>query len=471
LCLQAWVNSPEVAKQLAELRRLADDGNLLQDAGDKLADQITGFLADWQAMQSALASEDPLGAASLLFAIRRTRMGLQAGKKTSWAKSCLAALRESYKDRIAPWLGGENAQDAAPDASLEAALAEDLPRLATLFRQAEQAYRQSLDERFALDFDDLEQKALDLLRVPEVHQKWQAELTAILVDEFQDTNGRQRDILDALWGEAPGRVLVVGDARQSIYRFRGADVTVFRRMGESIRARGGEPIELDLTFRAHERLLRVLDQFLPPIMGQGDDPDRPYAVAYTPMTADRPEPRAGVESPFVEFIVGVGETAEAARPHAALALVRCLNELREEGQFASWEDVALLFRASTGFAAYEDALEGAGIPFVTVAGRGFYDRPEVRDILNILQALATPWDDLALAGLLRSPAFGLSDAGLYHLRSGGGNLSSIRSALLGDLGFLGGPDRAAAERAREFLEDLEPLADRLPVAEDRKSVV
>ena len=80
--------------------------------------------------------------------------------------------------------------------------------------------------------------------------------------------------------------------------------------------------------------------------------------------------------------------------------------------------------------AYEEALEEAGIPFVTVAGRGFYDRPEIRDLVNILRTLADPLDDLAFAGLLRSPAFGLSDAALYLLRRDG---QPFHEALQGDL--------------------------------------
>ena len=78
--------------------------------------------------------------------------------------------------------------------------------------------------------------------------------------------------------------------------------------------------------------------------------------------------------------------------------------------------MALLFRSSTAFAVYENAFEQAGIPFVTVAGRGFYDRPEIRDLLNILAAVADPADDLALVGLLRSPAFALTDAEIYQLK-------------------------------------------------------
>ncbi|TET52249.1 MAG: DNA helicase UvrD, partial [Anaerolineales bacterium] len=78
-------------------------------------------------------------------------------------------------------------------------------------------------------------------------------------------------------------------------------------------------------------------------------------------------------------------------------------------------DVAILCRGSTSFGAYEDALERAGVPFVTVSGRGFHGRPEIRDLLNALRALADPIDDLSLAGFLRSPAVALSDAALYRL--------------------------------------------------------
>ena len=76
-----------------------------------------------------------------------------------------------------------------------------------------------------------------------------------------------------------------------------------------------------------------------------------------------------------------------ARPVAARALAQRLHELHRAGQIQSWDDVTLLFRASTGFPAYEDAFEDAGIPFVTVAGQGFYNRPEIRDVLNLLRAV------------------------------------------------------------------------------------
>jgi ATP-dependent helicase/nuclease subunit A len=103
--------------------------------------------------------------------------------------------------------------------------------------------------------------------------------------------------------------------------------------------------------------------------------------------------------------------------------------------------------------------------------RVFYNRPEVRDVLNLLQALADPWDDLAMAGLLRSPAFGLSDDALYHLRWLSGSKQTYWGALQGDLASLPEPDQGYARRALELLSRLQPWVDRLPVSELLKRLV
>lgn len=122
----------------------------------------------------------------------------------------------------------------------------------------------------------------------------------------------------------------------------------------------------------------------------------------------------------------------------------------------------------TGYPYYEEALEDAGIPFVSVAGRGFYDRPEIRDLLNILRAIADPLDDVSFAGLLRSPAFGLSDAALFQLSEA--NLP-YSEALRGEQGQLSESDQAAARRALTILNKLMPLVDRIPVSELLKRVI
>jgi ATP-dependent exoDNAse (exonuclease V) beta subunit len=452
----------EFADVFADLERMRVEGTLLQDAGEKLASQIDILLDEWVKFEEGIHAEDSLSASRALFYLRRRGLLLRVGKKTSVAKGLVRGLQHFYDEHINPWVGGAQKGDLPPDEYVEENFKGNLPRLKDIFTQAERLYKSALETRYALDFDDLESGALELLKGVEIHKRWRSTLRAILVDEFQDTNERQQEIVNQLRGE-PGRLFVVGDARQSIYRFRGAKVTVFREMQKQIDAEGGESIELDITFRAHPRLLSALEDLCSQFLGTEDGPL--YRVPFTPLRPDRKTARDGIQPPFVEVICGLGSSANEARPISAGALAQRLIELRDEGQIIEWDDVALLFRASSGFQYYEDAFERAGIPFVTVAGRGFYDRPEIRDVLNMLRAIADPLDDLAMAGLLRSPAFGLSDEALYLLRWRGNSKLHLWTSLYEDLSNLEQGDQKRAERARMILETLTPLADRLPIAE------
>jgi ATP-dependent helicase/nuclease subunit A len=396
------------------------------------------------------------------------------GVKAAWdpnalaeAREAMASLRGYFDERLAPVADRKKPLRW----TLDEQAAEHLPLLQAAFEHALSEYSRAKEELNALDFDDLESLASDLLGSNAVvRARWQREIRAVLVDEFQDTNARQRQIVYALSGfqgpdRASGSLFVVGDAKQSIYRFRGANVAVFRGVQADVVAAKGRQIDLDLSFRAHRPLVNTLNALLAPTLGNEDDSNQPFQVPFAPLQAFRDEPRPGIREPFVEFHLGLGGDAEEGRQAAALALAHRLREIyTEEG--ISWSDVALLFRASTGFPRYEDALERAGIPFVTVAGRGFYERPEVRDLLNALAALADPTDDVALAGLLRSPAVGLPDAALYRLRFGDdGQRRNLWAALSNAPLELGPPDTERAALAWTLVTNLAGLVGRVPVGE------
>jgi ATP-dependent helicase/nuclease subunit A len=481
--LAAWLH-----KRLADLAWTASLNQLgrlqAHQSDDKLETARRDVLAHWADARVALKGQDWDATFEALLALRSTVS--TGGRKGSWAPDDLAAAREAMRTlrayfdaALAPLL-----KRRPISWTLDERGADALPRLCLLFDRALAEYGRLKDERRGLDFDDLEARALALLvRDDEVRTRWQAEVRAVLVDEFQDTNSRQQQIVYALSGfgksQNPGPkarmggLFVVGDAKQSIYRFRGADVTVFRRVQADIAAAGGRHVPLDLTFRAHAPLVALFNGLLAPILGEEEDPERLYAVPFAPLAAHREEPRPGVRSPYLELHLGVGENANEGHRAAAAALALRLRRLHaEEG--VGWGEVALLFRAATGFPPYEDALERAGIPFVTVAGRGFYDRPEVRDLLNGLAALADPTDDLALAGLLRSPAFALTDGALYRLRwgSGGGGTGGqgeggtgrrLWDALHGSLDHLDPSDALRAQHAREVVAELHATAGRTSV--------
>jgi ATP-dependent exoDNAse (exonuclease V) beta subunit len=191
----------------------------------------------------------------------------------------VAQLRDNFDQLVNPVTGGAKPNDSSPSPETEALFSDLLPRLRKAFDTLRQTYQALLDARQALDFDDLEQGAVKLLRDAAIRENWQAELDAILVDEFQDTNRRQQDIIEALAGP-PGRLFIVGDMRQSIYRFRQADVTVFKHVQDRIRAEGGQIIDLQLTYRAHEPLLDATGDLLAPAIGVQPDPTKDYYVPY-----------------------------------------------------------------------------------------------------------------------------------------------------------------------------------------------
>jgi ATP-dependent helicase/nuclease subunit A len=445
---------------LAELRS--------PNIADKLEIARRAVLDRWREVLAARAATDW----TMLFnGLAQLRKAISTqGQKANWAaadlkttREAMRALRDHYDAELKPLIGDEGSLNFV----LDRRLADALPALRRLHDRVLQEYQQLKDEQHALDFDDLEGRAAALLTTqPAVRDRWQREVRAVLVDEFQDTNARQRDIVYALTGFSPdhperseakskddrseakskddrseakskddrseakskddrseakskddrGELFIVGDAKQSIYKFRGADVSVFRQVQADIQAAAGLTVDLDLTFRAHQMLVQNLNDLLRPVLGEAADPAQPYEVPFAELRAQRKKPeKQALCAPFVEFHLGVGETAASGREAAAAGLAQRLHALQHEADFA-WSDMALLFRAASGFAVYEDALERAGIPFVTIAGRGFYDRPEIRDVLNALAAIHDPTHDLALAGLLRSPAIGLSDADLYRLR-------------------------------------------------------
>ncbi len=426
---------------------------------DKLELARQSVLAAWDEIQKARATQTWDDVLSSLTALRKS-ISTQ-GQKVNWddietVRDAMKTLRDLYDENL-KFLAEKSRF------SLDEQVAAFLPAVYRLFDQTLREYQIRKDERQSLDFDDLESLTAQLLtNHHEVRAQWQSDLRAVLVDEFQDTNDRQRQIVYALTGFNPQELtaktaknakeeqkknlgdlsvlrgsenqvdlFIVGDSKQGIYKFRGADVTVFRQVQSDIRASGGELIDLDLTFRAHKPLLDSLNSLLSPILGETDDPARPYLVPFAPLRAYRQDPeRETIQPPFIEFHLGLGDSADEGRQSAAGALAKRLRVLHETEGFA-WGDMALLFRSSTAFPVYESALEAAGIPFITVAGRGFYDRPEIRDLLNALATIADPADDLALAGFLRSPAFAIPDAEIYRLRYPNGSTtpSSIFASL------------------------------------------
>ena len=275
-------------------------------------------------------------------------------------------------------------------------------------------YENAKRDRSGLDFEDLELATRDLLRQDEgLREAYASRFEHVLVDEFQDTNRLQNELLDLLSRE---NLFRVGDENQSIYRFRNADVEVFREHWQA--AKDADRAEsITVNFRARGEVLDAIDLAFERTWGDGFEPlreapgSRDAAPAVTPcvdlLVVDRGRDAwkelAGDGELFGEALHG----APLWRAAEARLLAKRVDELTREGRW-SYGDVVMLFRATTAMGLFERALDERGIPVHVVGGRGYWGQQQVADLRHWLAALANPLDGLALYSVLASPLAGLS---------------------------------------------------------------
>ena len=280
----------------------------------------------------------------------------------------------------------------------------------------------------ALDFDDLETRTIQLLELPEVIARVSDRYKFFLVDEFQDTNALQQTLLEKLAlsrKQKAANLFIVGDRKQSVYGFRGADVDVFREMTSILTAADGKEIPLRLNFRSQPPLIHFFNLLFARLFRVPDDSswDEVKNLGYVEHENSEPQRETRDEGPLVEFLVSTNPTTEEdletdtdSRVLDAIQVARRINSLMKDNPTLKYNDFALLFRAMTNVQIYESTFRRANIPYQTVLGRGFYEREEISDLIQLLRFLDNKTDELALAAVLRSPLCGLSDNALLALR-------------------------------------------------------
>lgn len=326
------------------------------------------------------------------------------------------------------------------------------------------------EETASLDFDDLQLKVLDLLHNPDVCASLRKRIRYLMMDEFQDTNAMQyliaKRLVTALQEETDSEnspnIFIVGDAKQSIYGFRKADVRVFAqaqqdimRANMKVRTNGGitdvvsnveygdvqanenerdGDIHLSSSFRLVPQLCSFVNIVCSAVMPQES---HGYEVAYEPIISARKDKTyEGIKS-TVEILVAhrfksqhnsqrAREANQQTITESDLLAGRIVeliegksltvwDEHKEQFRPAEYRDIAILARRSSRFEEMASALRKKGVPFIIHSGRGFFTTQEVTDVISFLKFLHNTNNDIALAATMRSPFFALSDSQLYRI--------------------------------------------------------
>ncbi|MBP6715548.1 MAG: UvrD-helicase domain-containing protein, partial [Acidobacteria bacterium] len=356
-----------------------------------------------------------------------------------------------------------------------------------LLRVLEESVRQFdrlMAEHSVLDFPAMLDRAVRLLRRQEEFARSRLKLQSryhhLLVDEFQDTSQAQWDLVTLLteaWAEGEGvagtrpSIFIVGDRKQSIYRFRHAEVTLMDEAAAFIGAlRPGTTVRraIQQSFRSVPELLGFVNAVSTEMRSDAEiaerfeyrDIDRFPGVTLTPGALRDGQPVLGVA-------VGASmvETANAVATEVQRLLeAKVPVRDRRGARPIEPEDIAILFRSRAGHRYYEDALEARGIKTYVYKGLGFFDAPEVQDLQALLRYLAQPESNLRAAALLRSRLIRLSDAALVALAPG--LASALRSASCDvDAVLLSELDATLLRRARASVAAWLDAADRVPPAD------
>jgi ATP-dependent helicase/nuclease subunit A len=410
---------------------------------------------------------DPVAELAVIREAARVQGG---GSAKAWSDAdTFAAFRDAASELRK--LIDRAAERLAFDAESARPAAETSLALLALGAQVNDAFAARKAELAALDFDDLILEAHRLLAT--AGRSLVGPLRLLLVDEFQDTDPVQAQLIEWLCGDelTDGRLFLVGDAKQSIYRFRRADPQVFHRLRQAMPEVGRLP--LSRNFRSQPAILDFVNALFADALAD-----------YEPLHAERMQV---APLPAVEFLWASGaadapiEGLEDLRRREADWIARRLRALIESrtpivyrppaapGEPPSARpvepgDVALLFRALSDVAFYEDALRRYGLDYYLVGGHAFYAQQEIFDLLNLLRAVARLDDAVSLVGVLRSPLFNLDDETLFWLAE---HPAGLAAGLFAEQV----PKEVNAEQARrarfaaDTLQALRAVKDQVPMAD------
>jgi ATP-dependent exoDNAse (exonuclease V) beta subunit len=432
----------------------------------EIADELRGLLAESDPgddpavkhVESVIAWTEKLLAAKpaereRLILSTKAWTDLRAGRRDNWPDGVLAHVRDLQREH-------RELRDATVGTLRSNALLGLLPRIDEFVR----SYETERKHAGRADFDDLLIWARNMLRDSEPARAYfRRRFRAVLIDEFQDTDPVQAELALLLSSDedptrrdwrtlrpVPGRLTVVGDPKQSIYRFRRADIAIYDAVKNGALGDGQELISTN--FRSNSALLAALNAVFDEVF-EAERGVQPANVAF-----ERPPSGAEPRRPPIVLATGTAKgDADELREREGRLIAGMLHAARRDGweirdrrhgnawRKCRWGDMAILLPARTGLDHFQTALAEAGIPYRHEGARDFYEREEVRDLVWLLSAIDDPTDRVALIGAVRSSAFAISDEQLV-IHAAAAGTPSYRS-----------PRKGPSEQVNEALAQLHDL--------------
>jgi ATP-dependent exoDNAse (exonuclease V) beta subunit len=372
------------------------------------------------------------------------------GNKKNWATpECLKDVRAGLEDLRQAHI------------SFKAWLAHNIiVDLAQALRAFVEKYERRMSDGAMLDFHDLLLYARDMLRdQPHVRDYFRSRQKYILVDEFQDTDPLQAEIIFFLseargkqatvWEDvkvSPGKLFLVGDPKQSIYRFRRADIEMYAAAKHGLGR--GHDLSIFQNFRCVEPLINVVNSVFSDLIVA--PPDGAYQPDYVALEFGRGQGKNPSRSGALlvyppDSLKGEMETASERRTCEARTIAALIRKLVDGGNgngenLKIWDkdedrlrevmlkDIAILLRTHKPLDHIETALKLYKVDYRVIGGKHFFQRQEIRQLLAVLLAMDNPYDRVALTAALRSPFFGISDEDMFLFHAGGGELNYLRGA-------------------------------------------
>src|SRR5262249_40601420 len=395
-------------------------------------------------LEATLARADRASGLALERLLRELYVVPNRGKQTNWkpkeacgaVKAELGALKEAQKAYV-----------QASDADLAWALRDDL-------RGFLDAYERAKSQHAVVDYADLLLRARDVLvRSIPVRRYSQRRFDFILVAEFQDTDPLQAQIAFLLaedpeappaadWREvrlSPGKLFVVGDPKQSIYRFRRADIAIYDEVKRLVAASGGEVLPLTANFRTVPSILAFVNERFRDVFGHPGDPEPRDLDPYRPEVGSQGARTVPLPLPKDRLPEVDDRTVASIRPVLAATVAGFIDDITRVRPWSIRDraddsvrparpgDVGLLVRKMTPecIGPFVEELSRQGILYRLVGGSEYYAREEVQALTAVLRAIDNPTDKLAVFAALRSPFFGLSDDDVFQFVASGGKLNPL----------------------------------------------